>query len=160
MFAEAGAALGASLHYEDTLRTAACLGVPEFADACSLEIHEPDGTVRHLGDQEQGVEDGSNAEELSAPLMVRGALLGTLRYARRPTGRPFDLADVAIANELAHRVAVALDNARLFEAEQTAREQAQAARARTFCHRVARAADARDGHSWRCAGAATPTASR
>jgi signal transduction histidine kinase len=127
IFAEAGAALGVSLHYEDTLRTAACLGVPDFADTCGLEIHEPDGTVRRLGELADAVDAEANAEELSAPLMVRGALLGTLRYTRTPPARPFELADVAIATELAHRVAVAIDNARLFEAEQTAREQAQAA---------------------------------
>jgi len=129
LFAEAGAALGASLQYEDTLRTAASLGVPEFADRCGLEVYEPDGTVRHLGalDDVTADGDGSSPEQLAAPMMVRGALLGTLRYARDQGGRPFDLSDVAIASELAHRVAVAIDNARLFEAEQTAREQAQAA---------------------------------
>jgi signal transduction histidine kinase len=127
LFAEAGAALGGSLHYEDTLRTAVGLGIPDFADACALEVYEPDGSVRRLGALDD-VEGASTAgQELAAPMMVRGALLGTLRYVRRQTGRPFELTDVGIANELAHRVAVAIDNARLFEAEQLAREQAQAA---------------------------------
>jgi len=127
LFAEAGAALGSSLHYEDTLRTAVALGIPEFADACALEVYEPDGSVRRLGTLEESDGAAAPGQELAAPMMVRGALLGTLRYARARAGRPFELTDVAIANELAHRVAVAIDNARLFEAEQMAREQAQAA---------------------------------
>jgi signal transduction histidine kinase len=127
LFAEAGAALGASLHYEDTLRTAVSLGVPDFADACGLEVYEPDGSVRWLGDVEHAASGPPNDQLIAAPMMIRGALLGTLRFAHTQPGRQFGPGDVAIASELAHRVAVAVDNARLFEGEQAAREQAQAA---------------------------------
>jgi len=59
-------------------------------------------------------------------LRARGSTLGTMTFVSTQSGR-YHRADVALARELAHRAAVALDNARLFEAERRARAEAQAA---------------------------------
>ena len=48
LLAAAGPALSASLDYEETLRRATRLVVPELADWCLLDIVEEDGTVRQL----------------------------------------------------------------------------------------------------------------
>jgi signal transduction histidine kinase len=56
-----------------------------------------------------------------APLAARGRVLGVLGlFTTRASGRPFTADDVAIATEIARRAAVALDNARLYQAAQEA----------------------------------------
>lgn len=46
--AEASTALGVSLDYEATLATVARLAVPVLADWCSIDLAEPDGTLRRI----------------------------------------------------------------------------------------------------------------
>ncbi len=60
------------------------------------------------------------------PLVARGSTLGaiTLVLHGPHRRRPFDEQDVALGTELARRAALALDNARLFEAERAARGEA------------------------------------
>lgn len=48
------------------------------------------------------------------PLLARERLLGALRFARADPARPYDREDLRLAEELARRAALALDNARLF----------------------------------------------
>jgi signal transduction histidine kinase/DNA-binding response OmpR family regulator len=48
------------------------------------------------------------------PLQVRGRMLGVLTLALGPSGRRYQPADLALAGDLAHRAAIALDNARLY----------------------------------------------
>ncbi len=55
------------------------------------------------------------------PLTARGATLGALSLAIGDRSRRFQQADVVFAEELARRAALAIDNARLFSAEQQAR---------------------------------------
>ena len=59
-----------------------------------------------------------------APVMVRGRAIGALTLAvMRPTGRRFDLADERFADELAQRVGLAIDNARLYGTAEAARRE-------------------------------------
>ena len=51
---------------------------------------------------------------LVVPLRARGKTLGALASATGPAGRRYDAADLALAEELANRAAVAMDNARLY----------------------------------------------
>lgn len=73
---------------------------------------------------------GSDLDELSiqsliiAPLLVRGRAIGCLLVARDEPELPLDREDVGLVEELADRAALAIDNARLLEAEQRAREDA------------------------------------
>src|SRR5262249_51020197 len=50
------------------------------------------------------------------PLLARGRTHGALTLALGPSGRCYSAADLALAQDLANRAAVALDNARLYEA--------------------------------------------
>ncbi len=69
---------------------------------------------------------------MSLPLTARGAVLGALTLmATADSGRRYGEADLALAGEVARRAALAVDNARIFEAEQTARDAAERARTRT-----------------------------
>jgi PAS domain S-box-containing protein len=54
------------------------------------------------------------------PLVARGHVLGTITLARGDRGRRYGAADLAMAEDLAHRVAFALDNARLYRDAQAA----------------------------------------
>ncbi len=57
------------------------------------------------------------ASFLAVPLTARGAVLGFVVFARRPQAVPFGASDVAVAEELARRAAVNVDNARLYRRE-------------------------------------------
>ena len=62
------------------------------------------------------------------PLVARGTVLGVVVYARHSSREPFDDQDLAFGDELAARAAVSLDNARLYQREHEALQQANAAR--------------------------------
>jgi signal transduction histidine kinase len=62
-----------------------------------------------------------------APLVVGGRTAGALSFMITESARRYEEDDLALAEELARRGAVALTNARLFEAERVARTEAEAA---------------------------------
>jgi PAS domain S-box-containing protein len=60
---------------------------------------------------------------LCVPLVARGKVLGALSLVHAESGRRYGPADLALAEELARRAAVAIDNARLFGETEEARHQ-------------------------------------
>ena len=54
------------------------------------------------------------------PLVARGRTLGALSFATAESGRTYGPADLALAEELARRAALAIDNARLYQRAQEA----------------------------------------
>jgi PAS domain S-box-containing protein len=79
-------------------------------DADHLELIRAMGTVSHL----------------RVPLVARGRVLGSLLLIAAESGRHYGIEDMALAEELAVRCALALDNARLHAAEERARQRAAA----------------------------------
>jgi signal transduction histidine kinase len=61
------------------------------------------------------------------PLIIGDRMLGALSFMITGTARRYDDDDLALAEELARRGAVAFENARLYEAERVARAEAEAA---------------------------------
>ena len=57
---------------------------------------------------------------IAVPLVARGRTLGVLRFATTQGGRRYTADDVGLAEELARRVAIAVDNARLYQEAQRA----------------------------------------
>jgi light-regulated signal transduction histidine kinase (bacteriophytochrome) len=55
------------------------------------------------------------------PLIARGRTLGALTFAHAESGRHYDTADLALAQDLARRAALAVDNTRLYRGAQEAR---------------------------------------
>jgi PAS domain S-box-containing protein len=53
---------------------------------------------------------------ICVPLVVSGNPLGVLTFATAESGRTYAAADLALANELAHRAGVAIENTRLYQA--------------------------------------------
>jgi signal transduction histidine kinase len=62
---------------------------------------------------------------ITVPLVARQRTLGALSFLRREGRGPFTREDVALAEELAGRAALAMDNARLFLATRAAEEEAR-----------------------------------
>ena len=54
---------------------------------------------------------------ITAPLLAHGRTLGALTLVTAESGRRFTEADLALAQDLARRAALAIDNARLYEAQ-------------------------------------------
>ena len=59
------------------------------------------------------------------PLRARGRMLGAITFVSAESGRRFGAADLAFAQELADRAALAVDNARLIRAAEDARAQTE-----------------------------------
>lgn len=53
---------------------------------------------------------------LGVPLTVRGKALGVVSFVTAESGRRYGAADLAVAEDLAHRAAAAVENARLYQA--------------------------------------------
>jgi PAS domain S-box-containing protein len=179
---DASALLGSSLGYEATLTQLTQLAVPSVADWCTVDVLEPDGTVRRLAlahadpakadiaraaaaypsdpdgrhprtrvlrtgrpilvpeVTDAGLVDvAGSAEHLAGlralayrsamivPLVARGQTLGALTLATADSGRRYGVADLRLAEELARRAGLAIDNARLYERERAARAAADCA---------------------------------
>lgn len=74
--------------------------------------------------------DGGLGPLVCVPLAARGHALGTLTLARSAQGAPLGPVDLALAEAIADRAAIALDNARLYDQERLARATLDRARAR------------------------------
>jgi signal transduction histidine kinase len=67
------------------------------------------------------------ASALTVPLVARGHVLGAMSLVSAESGRRYGDAELALAQELATRAALAIDNAALYGAAVRAREEAEAA---------------------------------
>jgi signal transduction histidine kinase len=106
--------------------------VPTFGDACTLDLLVDDGAPRRMVVVTQPGAEGLLAELpsgalaghallfeeggrscLAAPLRTRDVLIGVLAFATAPNRR-YGEKELSLAEELARRIALALDNARLY----------------------------------------------
>ena len=67
------------------------------------------------------------ASYLCIPLTARGRVLGVVTLIHTDRLRRYDASDLTLAEELARRAALAVDNARLYRAARQARQEAEAA---------------------------------
>ncbi|MBE9008201.1 PAS domain S-box protein [Fortiea sp. LEGE XX443] len=65
------------------------------------------------------------------PLHLRGQVFGVISLARGESSRPYNSANLALAEDLARRAATAIDNARLYQKTQQAKQAAEMAANRT-----------------------------
>ncbi len=107
------------------LRTGASEIYPEITDellAASAQDEEHLRLIRETGLRSAVV----------VPLLARDLVLGVLTLVSAESGRRYTADDLALVEELGRRAGIAVDNARLFRAEQKARAEAEAAnRAKT-----------------------------
>lgn len=60
---------------------------------------------------------------IAVPLVAHGRTLGALTFAWSESARTYEKADLTLAEEVARRAALAIDNARLYRLEQNARDR-------------------------------------
>ena len=136
---EASSVLSMSLDYEITLWALARAGIPHLADACSVDMVQDDGSVKrcavaHVESEKEStlwrldkcsggadvVRTGQAEMTDSAicvPVIVRGKTIGAISLVLERTERRYNLFDLALAEDLADRAAIALDNATLYTKE-------------------------------------------
>ena len=136
---EASSVLAMSLDYDITLWSLARAGIPHLADACVVDIVQDDGSLKraamaHVNPEEQ--ESLHDLERLplaadvvctgqpelddmliSVPLVVRGKAIGAIRLLLERQERRYNRFDLALAEDLADRAAIALDNSTLYTKE-------------------------------------------
>ncbi|GAA1945569.1 SpoIIE family protein phosphatase [Kitasatospora viridis] len=96
--------------YAQSLRTGRSILVAEVDE-------ENLATIVASPDRIQPALDSGIHSYLMVPLLARGRVLGGAEFMRMHNPEPFTEADVALAEELAARAAVAIDNARLYRRE-------------------------------------------
>ncbi|MBI5106764.1 MAG: SpoIIE family protein phosphatase [Solirubrobacterales bacterium] len=92
--------------------------VPGLGDAAVVDLspEAPPKLTRTADPQAASAILGRPARSaLVLPLIARGRTIGALTLARTTDERPYDEDDLAVAEDVAGRAAVALDNARLFQ---------------------------------------------
>jgi PAS domain S-box-containing protein len=62
-----------------------------------------------------------------SPLIARGQILGAISFVTAESDRLYSESDLALAEDIAHRAAIAIDNTNLYKAERIARTEAEAA---------------------------------
>jgi signal transduction histidine kinase/GTP-sensing pleiotropic transcriptional regulator CodY len=102
------------------LRTGKAELIPKVSDAL-LE------NIAHNADHLRMLQRLAFRSLIVTPLWVRGRAIGTTLLAQAGSGRQFTPDDLELAEDLARRVALAIDNAALHRAEQEARRKAQRA---------------------------------
>ncbi|KOG12471.1 hypothetical protein ADK34_32045 [Streptomyces viridochromogenes] len=101
-----------------------------------VRVADSDGEPSRVGERVAYAAGSSQAESLAGgrvtsdavvaptrlyvPLIVRGTPLGLVTFVRGEDSEPFDDGDRAVAEELASRTAVCIDNARRYRRERTA----------------------------------------
>jgi PAS domain S-box-containing protein len=136
---EAGSVLSVSLDYEITLWTLARASIPHLADASVVDIVQDDGSIRRMAvahaqsDKEsalwslEGCPGSENVfrtgqaelqdSMICVPLIVRGKTIGAITLLLEREERRYNRFDLALAEDLADRAAIALDNATLYTKE-------------------------------------------
>ena len=136
---EASSILAMSLDYEVTLWTLARAGIPHLADACVVDMVQDDNSVKRLAiahvrsDQEDAlwstdsiplaanvIRTGqAELEEktIAVPIVIRGNAIGAIRLILERLDRAYNPFDLALAEDLGDRAAIALDNATLYTRE-------------------------------------------
>jgi signal transduction histidine kinase/PAS domain-containing protein len=129
LLAEASRLL-ASIDYESALASLASLVTESFADWCALDMIQPDGSTLRIAlspasaaglcavpcrpaECRMSIAEEEDQALLGVPLAIAGELLGSMRFARSKA-LGFGPADLAVAEDLAGRAALAGEIARSY----------------------------------------------
>jgi signal transduction histidine kinase len=109
-----------------------CLGVPAVARTREPEIvtRVDDDLLRQMARTDQNLDLLKKlgiGSLMTVPMVARGEVLGAITFVAPQEGHLYGRGDLALAEDLATRAAVAIDNARLYRAAERAREAAERA---------------------------------
>lgn len=96
----------------DILRRVAEIAVPTLADACSVLRSGATGLEPVAGQRAENL-SGTVCTQISVPLLVRGDVIGILVLQRMTPNCTYTNDDLVFAEELARRIAMHVDHARL-----------------------------------------------
>jgi signal transduction histidine kinase len=124
--AAASRILVSTLDIHSSLQQVAELAVPRIADRCSVELLDEHHQSRRVAVADANPGDVSEPRSsIVLPLQARGQTFGSISLATAGSGRPYTRPDIELAEDLATRVGLAVDNARLYhEAQEQAEHQA------------------------------------
>jgi signal transduction histidine kinase len=108
------------------------LGVPAVARTRRSEVvsEVDEGLIRRAArgeDNPRILRELGIASLMMVPLLARGDVLGAMTFVGSTESTRYDGADLALAEDLAARAAIAIDNARLYRAAERARDAAERA---------------------------------
>ena len=129
--AEASQILARSLDFEPGLEGVANLLVPGLVDGCVFEMTQPDGAVRRVASAGMTALDGEasappiaavlrgnqawlSERALTVPLVTHAGVTGALTWLASDARPVFQSHDLDLAEHVARRCALAIDNSRLY----------------------------------------------
>ena len=125
MLAAVTQALATSASHDQMLAEIVAMLTPGFADACAIHLQDAAVTSPVAAGRDDVQPDERQATEVThtgvpactahsmvLPLRAGGQVIGAIAFGS--AGREFDAQDVALASELAGRIALSVDRARLF----------------------------------------------
>jgi len=130
-------ALGAVYLVAAKVETVAKMSVPFLADWCAIDLVRPDSSLERVAlsqrDQQtppaevhpqprNGHKTAGSESTLCVRLEAHGEVFGTITLGMAESGRRYGPREAALANELAHRASLVVENARLFAALQKSNE--------------------------------------
>ena len=92
----------------EVLRTGRSELLPHFPDEMLVEMAQDDAHLKML-------RSADIRSSMTVPLAVRERLLGAISFISAESGRAYGSEDLALAEELGRRAAVAIDNAQLYQ---------------------------------------------
>ncbi|WP_437654030.1 GAF domain-containing protein [Sorangium sp. So ce1182] len=103
------------------------LGIAKVLHSGESELlHELDGSQSdEAAERAAALEQLATRSAMAVPLIARGRKLGVLSFGVSESNRVYSADDLVLAAELAHRVALALDNAYLYRKAEEARQSAE-----------------------------------
>jgi PAS domain S-box-containing protein len=110
------------------LAPSAPLGVPHVVRSRKAELHSEisDEILIAGSSSQEGLEEVRQVRPRSAmvvPLLARDRTTGVISLVRTTSDKPYDMRDLALAQEVGRRVGLALEHARLYRDVQQGREQ-------------------------------------
>jgi len=118
--AEASEIVSRTLDSKEVLRSIAELFVPRFAEYCFVDMTREDGAIERTATAGEEPQKFAEGRSLTVTLAAHGTTFGIIGFVGAPSRRPFDKRDLALAQEVARRAALAIDHARLYESAQNA----------------------------------------
>ncbi|HET7563789.1 MAG TPA: ATP-binding protein [Gemmatimonadaceae bacterium] len=109
--------LASSLDYRETLQQVVDLLVPALVDWCRIDLIEDDGELRTIAAAPKREPPGETGHETVLPMAARRRHVGAITFgAVVGTTRQDSAATLRAVRKVAHYAALAVDNARLYEA--------------------------------------------
>lgn len=126
--ADVGEVLASTLDYKQTLKAVAELAARDLADLCIVDIveqgdDEDDAKTLHVASkdpelqwlsEQHTLDAGEMHSVLEVPLLTHGRVMGAITFVSTTPSRIYGPADVRLAEELARRAALSIENAKLY----------------------------------------------